>query len=162
MCAEFKKKCISADNNSKINERFLWSENLTKLRMHQPVEDEITTIMETPIPEFEMIPMLEEDPAKIKINDIEIDIIETLSSQQMQELTEDISSLLTIDFHENEQFRFIERSARKSTRSITKILPDGSNQQFSCTKCALKFNDAQKLSLHFARIHIYRHKRNSL
>lgn len=180
ICADFKKKCIRADNNSKRNsiERFLWSENLSKLRVHQPVEDEIATtietIIETPIlqenemdilQQIEEVPVMIENPLNVKNNEKIERKIDKLSCQQIEELTGEISNLLNIEFHENEQFRFIRRLTRNSntiTKSNIKNSSDNSTNQFSCTKCALKFSDAQQLSLHFARIHIYRSKRNSL
>lgn len=165
------------------SERFVWAENLTQLVMHQPVEE--TSTIETALPtepENEIITEIEENPfettksqteieenlpeatnshTEIEIDDPSLHIIERLSSQQIQELTDDISNLLKIDFHEDEQFSFIQTRSSMN-RSNTKILEEGKASQFVCSKCALTFTDAQQLSLHFARIHIYKSKRNSL
>lgn len=151
------------------SERFVWAENLTQLVMHQPVEESSTIETALPTePENEIITEIEENPfeatnshTEIEIDDPSLHIIERLSSQQIQELTEDISNLLKIDFHEDEQFSFIQTRSSMN-RSNTKILEEGKASQFVCSKCALTFTDAQQLSLHFARIHIYKSKRNSL
>lgn len=168
MCAEFKKKCLAADYNSKLysSERFLWSENLKELKTDQQ-EQEIETIMETPlhIPEASIpIEAVAEDiPPNIQFNE---DLIDNLTNDQLKELTKEITKLMSIDLQEEEQFTFIAtRSARKSTTTITRTKTpsiNNSGQVFSCNKCNSVFPDAQMLSLHFARMHIYKTKRNSL
>ena len=121
-----------ADQNAKINssERFLWAENLTKLVINQPDEEAtIETIVETPQPtepENEVITEIEEanNLPIPKIDDPSLEIIERLTCQQIQELTEDISNLLKIDLNEDEQFSFIQTRSTVN-RSNTKMLEGG-------------------------------------
>lgn len=146
-CADFKKKCIEADQARKTqsNERFIWVENLTELRKVQPVEDEVVTIetMGDPPRSDELInpPIIPEDTDSY-------DFIDNLTRDQLKEMTLEVSKLLENDFFESEQFQFIKaKVAKKSTTTVS------ATKYLQCLKCKAKFPDKSKLAFHRFNAH---------
>ena len=142
MCSDFKRKCIEADLRRKIEsqERFIWTENLRELRKLQPVEDEVTTIetMGT-FDQFNADEKCQNPPAEL--NSENYDFIDNLSFKQLEELTNELSTLL--ENMESEQFQFVSNNVSKATH---------------CRKCKLKFPDAKKLRVHIWNDHVRRRK----
>lgn len=153
-CAEFKKKCILADQQRKIGsgERFIWAENLRELRKYQPIEDEVTTIETVEMEnQPDVIPeSIEKTPnPPIHVDNHNYDFIDKLSYNQLKEMTDEVAKLLTNDFFESEQFQFIKaKVAKKSTTTVPIPVTVTSNQLFHCAKCKAKFPDQRKLRTH--------------
>jgi hypothetical protein len=150
-CAEFKKKCIDADQLRKTqsNERFFWVENLTEIRKYQPIEDEVLTIetmanlenAQPPVPENVEIPLI------VSNENHDYDFIDKLSSYQLREMTNEVAKLLTNDFFESEQFQVIR--AKVAKKSTTTLPMNASSSKFlQCNKCKARFPDHSKLTAH--------------